>query len=152
MLRHPPARVFAAWTRADHIQGWLTPGPGTRLEASVDCREGGRLSFVFRDPEGAVNRVGGRYLVVRPPERLVFTWQWLSADAPEGREPREVPLDAVGVETLVTVDFTAKADGTLLTITHRRFNTDLEAQRHDAGWQGALDQLPAYLDAEGEQT
>jgi len=151
-LRHPPARVFEAWTRAEHLQGWLTPGPGTRLDATVDCREGGRLSLVFHDPDGTVNRVGGRYLVVRPPERLVFTWQWLSAAAPEGGERREVPLDAVDVETLVTVDFAARAGGTLLTITHQRFKTDAETERHGAGWTGALAELPAYLDAlRGEQ-
>jgi uncharacterized protein YndB with AHSA1/START domain len=151
-LRHPPARVFAAWTRAEHLQGWLTPGPGTRLEATVDCREGGHLSLVFHDPDGTVNRVGGRYLVVRPPERLVFTWQWLTASAPEGDEQREVPLGAVGVETLVTVEFAAKPGGTLITITHQRFKTDVEAERHGAGWTGALVQLPEYLDTlEGEQ-
>lgn len=151
-LRHPPARVFEAWTRAEHLQAWLTPGPGTWLDATVDCREGGRLSLVFHDPDGSVNRVGGRYLVVRPPEKLVFTWQWLTAAAPEGAETREVPLDAVGVETLVTVDFVAKSGGTLLTITHQRFKTDPEVERHGAGWTGALAQLPAYLDAlTGEQ-
>jgi len=26
------------------------------------------------------------------------------------------------------------------------FKTDVEAERHGAGWTGALDQLPAYLD------
>jgi hypothetical protein len=45
------------------------------------------------------------------------------------------------------VDFAASHGGTLLTITHQRFKTDVEAERHGAGWAGALDQLPAYLDA-----
>jgi uncharacterized protein YndB with AHSA1/START domain len=147
-LRHPPARVFAAWTRAEQIEQWLTPGPGTTIEADVDCREGGNLSFVFRDPDGTKNRVTGRYLIVRPPEQLVFTWQWQASEAPPGAETRAVPADAAGVETLVTVDFTVRPEGTLLTVTHQHFKTDAETQRHGAGWTGALDQLPGYLDAD----
>jgi uncharacterized protein YndB with AHSA1/START domain len=147
VLRHPPARVFAAWTRAEQIQHWLTPEPDTRITAQVDCREGGEFGFTFHDANGTVSRVGGRYLVVRPPERLVFTWTWLASDAPAGAPPGAVPLDAVGVETLVIVDFAPRADGTLLTITHQRFKTDAEVLRHRAGWTAALDQLPSYLDA-----
>lgn len=146
-LSHPPARVFAAWTHAEQMQRWLTPGPGTRMSAQVDCRVGGELTLVYYDPDGTVHRVGGRYLVVKPYERLVFTWTWLSSDAPAGSPPRALPLDAIGVETLVTVDFAACPGGTLLTLTHQRFKTDAEAERHGAGWTGALDQLPVYLDA-----
>lgn len=148
VLRHPPARVFTAWTRAEQIERWLTPGPGFTLEAQVDCRAGGELHFVFRDPDGTKNRVTGRYLVVRPPERLVFTWQWQTSEAPTGGAPRVVPDDAVGVETLVTVDFASHRNGTLLTVTHERFKTESETQRHSAGWTGALDQLPGFLDTE----
>jgi uncharacterized protein YndB with AHSA1/START domain len=150
-LRHPPARVFAAWTNGEQMQRWLIPGPGTRMTAQVDCRVGGALTLVYHDPDGTVHRVGGRYLVVRPPERLVFTWTWLSSDAPATSPRRPLPLDAIGVETLVTVDFAATSGGTLLTITHQRFKTDVEAERHGAGWAGALDQLPAYLDAHPEE-
>jgi uncharacterized protein YndB with AHSA1/START domain len=147
-LRHPPSRVFAAWTRAEQIEQWLTPGPGTTIEADVDCREGGTLSFVFLDPDGMTNRVTGRYLIVRPPERLVFTWQWQASEAPPGAAAQPVPADAVGVETLVTVDFAARPEGTLLTVTHQHFKTEAETKRHGAGWTGALDQLPGYLDTD----
>lgn len=148
VLRHPPARVFTAWTRARQIERWLTPGPGFTLEAHVDCRTGGELQFVFGDPDGTQNRVTGRYLVVRPPERLVFTWQWQTSEAPPGAAPRVVPAAAVGVETLVTVDFAPHPAGTLLTVKHERFKSESETQRHSAGWAGALAQLPGFLDAE----
>ena len=117
------------------------------MTAVMDCREGGELTFTFHVPDGTVHRVGGRYLVVRPPQRLVFTWVWLSSQALASAPSRPLPLDAVGVETLVTVDFAACPGGTLLTITHQRFKSDVEAERHSAGWTGALDQLPAYLEA-----
>ena len=147
-LRHPPARVFAAWTRADQIERWLTPGPGFTIEARVDCRAGGALDFVFRDPDGTKNHVTGRFLVVRPPERLVFTWLWQTSRSPLGGKPGVVPADAIGVETLVTVDFASCPEGTLLTVTHERFKTESEAQRHGAGWTGALDRLLPFLDIE----
>jgi uncharacterized protein YndB with AHSA1/START domain len=146
-LRHAPARVFAAWTSAEQMQRWLTPGPETRMTAQVDCREGGELILVYHDPDGTVHRVGGRYLVVNPPHRLVFTWTWLSSEAPVGTPPQLLPLDAIGVETLVTVEFAPCPEGTLLTLTHQRFKTEAEAERHGAGWSGALGQLPTYLDA-----
>ena len=145
-LRHPPARVFAAWTSAEHLQRWLTPGRDTRLNAQIDCREGGELALTFFDPDGTVNRVAGRYLLVRPPAKLVFTWTWLSSETLANSPPRPLPLDAVGVETLVVVECAPHVNGTLLTITHQRFKSDAEAERHGAGWNGALDQLLTFLE------
>jgi uncharacterized protein YndB with AHSA1/START domain len=146
-LRHPPAKVFEAWSRAEHLERWLKPGPDVRMEAQVDCRVGGDLRFTFFNADGTVNRVEGSYLVVRPPERLVFTWVWKSHEIPTGTVPLPMPLDSIGVETLVTVDFAARPNGTLLTITHQRFESGSETERHAGGWTGALDQLPAHLES-----
>jgi uncharacterized protein YndB with AHSA1/START domain len=145
-LRHPPAKVFEAWSRAEQLERWLKPGRDVRMKAQVDCRVGGGLTFTFFNTDGTINRVEGSYLVVRPPERLVFTWTWKSREVPAGTVPLPMPVDSIGVETLVTVDFAARPDGTLLTITHQRFESGSEAERHAGGWTGALDQLPNHLE------
>ena len=151
----PRELVFKAWTDENQFNQWFGAAAcnGSSLESTkVDARVGGKYRLQVRSADGEYFTSVGVYREVKPPERLVFTWQWLSAAAPEGGERREVPLDAVDVETLVTVDFAARAGGTLLTITHQRFKTDAETERHGAGWTGALAELPAYLDAlRGEQ-
>ena len=59
------------------LRRWWAAGPdwGTPL-AEVDLRPGGRYRLSMREPGGAVHTVGGEYLEVRRPERLVYTWAW----------------------------------------------------------------------------
>jgi uncharacterized protein YndB with AHSA1/START domain len=85
VLRAPAAEVFDAWTDASRLRQWLNPGPGVLAEATADPVVGGRFRLVKLTSSG-VDEVTGRYLVVDPPRRLVFTWR--SPDSTGGAETR----------------------------------------------------------------
>ena len=102
------------------------------LSAENDARSGGRYRWVMRTPDGEEHDVSGVYREVVPNEKLVFTWAWKST--PER-------------ESLVTVTFKHDGDGTLLTLTHEQFFDEDARDRHQDGWNGAMEKLEKYLTA-----
>ena len=132
ILPGPPERVWRALTDAAALAAWFWP---RHLEpaATTDPRPGGRFRIAAaRGPSGEPASgfaVEGEYTVVRPPERLVFTWRW------EG-DPEE---------TLVTIELSAVDTGTALRLTHERFGDDAARDNHLVGWTDCLDRLPAWL-------
>ncbi len=68
----PRARVFAAWTQAEHLAGWFGPKSFTVPVCEADPRPGGAIRVCFRSPEGRDFWVRGVYREVLPPERLVI--------------------------------------------------------------------------------
>ncbi|MDN5861169.1 MAG: SRPBCC domain-containing protein [Pseudonocardia sp.] len=126
-------RVFAAWTHPEVLRRWWAAGPGWASPwIEVDLRVGGSYRLAMTAPGAAdTNVVAGQYLEIAPPRRLVYTWQWESAEAPGG--------DAV---TLVTVEFRdAGAAGTTVVLTHSGFPDADARDQHDAGWRACLAQL-----------
>ena len=74
----------------------------------------------------------GISLEVEPPKRLVFTWAWEEGGCPD-------------IETLVELDFRPSGEGTELTLTHRRFNSEEMRDEHNSGWTRCLDCLEEML-------
>jgi uncharacterized protein YndB with AHSA1/START domain len=70
----------------------------------------------------------GVFLLVAPPARLAYTWQWTAG-----------PLSRV--DTLVEVSFDPDGDGTLVTVSHSKFETAHVSDAHGAGWAEALERL-----------
>lgn len=129
-LAAPPERVYAAWTRPEHLLHWFGPPGIVMLQAEADARVGGRYRLVGRTPDGEINDVGGTYVEVVPDRRLVFTWAWHTT--PER-------------ESLVTIDLAPDGDGTMMVLTHERFFDEAARDRHQVGWTGSLDRLATYL-------
>jgi uncharacterized protein YndB with AHSA1/START domain len=129
-LKAPPAKVFAAFTDPEKVKGWMGPGEIKALRAESDVRVGGRYRWVMKSPEGEEHDVGGVYREVVPNEKLVFTWAWKST--PER-------------ESLVTVLLKPDGDGTLLTLTHEQFSDQEARDRHQGGWNSALDKMEKFL-------
>ncbi|MDL9980446.1 SRPBCC family protein [Microbacterium sp. ASV49] len=120
--------MWELWTDPQHLGAWHRPslefGPTI---ATVDLRPGGTYRLEMLDPEGQVQAVGGTYLDIDRPHRLVFTWRWDGSDN----------------DTRVEVRF-ADADGsTTVTIVHTDFVAQAEADMHAAGWAGCLETLAA---------
>ena len=126
----PPAKVFSAWTDPEKIMHWFGPEQAETLRAESDARVGGRYRIVMRTPDGEEHDVSGVYREVVPNQKLVFTWAWRST--PER-------------ESLVTVLLKSDGDGTLLTLMHEQFFDEPARDRHQHGWNGALEKLEKFI-------
>jgi uncharacterized protein YndB with AHSA1/START domain len=123
----PPDAVFDAWTNPDVLQRWWAAAPGWETPlAEVDLRPGGRYRLTMRDPQtGAEHTVGGEYIEVRRPDRLIYTWAW---------EP-------AGGSSRVTVDFRADGDGTRVELSHSELSSEESRAQHEHGWNACFDNL-----------
>lgn len=131
---HPRERVFDAWTRPEALRSWFGPEGMSSEGAEADVRVGGSYRVPMVGPDGDDHIVYGTYEEIDPPSRLVFTWAWeVCGDDPGG------------YEMLVTVEFQADGDATLMTL-HQEGLASAEARdRHDEGWSSSFNCLDAYL-------
>jgi uncharacterized protein YndB with AHSA1/START domain len=125
-----PAKVFAAWTDPEKVKRWMGPGDVQVLHAENDARSGGRYRWLMMAPDGEEHDVSGVYREVVANEKLVFTWAWKST--PER-------------ESLVTITLKGDGGGTLMTLTHEQFFDAEARERHQHGWNGAMEKLEKYL-------
>jgi len=136
LTRHfdaPREQVFAAWTSPEALKRWWCPPGWIPERIEVDLRRDGAYVFAMRK-SGTKTTVSieGRFLVVEPPQRLVYSWNWNGAF--EGMP-----------ETFVTVDFQATGTGTDVVVTHENF-TDVQLwHRHRSGWIDACDRMERAL-------
>src|ERR1700758_5407923 len=63
----PRERVFAAWTKAEHLARWFGPKGFTVPSCEADPRPGGAFCLVMRSPDGKDYRVRGNYREVVAP-------------------------------------------------------------------------------------
>lgn len=136
-FRASPQEVFDACTDPGKLRRWLGPGRFTVTHLEADPREGGRLAFRMRGPEGEA-AVEGTFREVDPPHRVVLAWTWTE------RPAREAALEAT---TLVTLAIAPDGAGARLTLTHERLPA-AERESHREGWAEALHKLAELLDAE----
>lgn len=132
-LNAPPALVFAAWTKPEHLVRWFGPGQTIQdsVKAQMDVRVGGTFRIGFKTDDGGYHEVAGTYREVVENSRLVFTWAWHST--PER-------------ESLVTVTITGEGQQSTLTLLHEHFFDDAARAGHERGWTGTLDKLQALFD------
>ncbi len=128
----PRERVFRAWTNAQELKQWWHPNGFTTGSVEIDLREGGRYSIAMVPPDGKVRYVQGTYVEVQPPERLVMTWMAKGSPRHDGHE------------SLVTLEFVADGEATIVVLTHERL-PDSFVRDHDAGWRSSLGHLADYL-------
>lgn len=135
LIKAPRDRVFAAWTAPEEIVKWFGPETCRVTAAEVDLREGGEYHFRVKARNSDTGETVGEmdlrgvYREVKPPGRLVYTWNW-QGDA-------ELEFG----ETLVTVEFLDKEGFTEVQITHDRFPNGEVRDKHGYGWNGSLDKL-----------
>jgi uncharacterized protein YndB with AHSA1/START domain len=128
-------RVFRAWTEAEAVRRWfIEPSEGRWTEApQIDARPGGRYRLAG-ESGGKPWCVYGTYREVKPPERLVFTWEW-----------DDYPNPGESGRTLVTVEFLERGQRTELVLTHEGFPHESSRDEHSQGWTGCFDAIERLL-------
>jgi uncharacterized protein YndB with AHSA1/START domain len=135
-LDAPRSAAFKAWTDPNQLAQWWGPKGFTNPVCEADPRPGGRLYIVMRGPDGTDYPMGGTFIEVAPPERLVFTGT----------------VDVSGVRVLEThnsVTFTERDGKTIMDLRVRVVKATAEATPMLAGmhegWSQTLDRLGAFL-------
>jgi uncharacterized protein YndB with AHSA1/START domain len=134
-IRTSREKAFHAWTDPSQLRKWFAVAEGfTTPLAEVDLKVGGRYRLGMKAPgDNPLLIVGGVYQEILPPEKLVFTWQWESANP---NEP----------ETLVTVEFYEREGVTEIVLKHELFKDVMQRNKHGEGWAGCLDHLERLLE------
>lgn len=149
-----PERVFAAWIEPEQLARWYGPTHFSNEEVSVGATVGGSFRLVMVAPSGDRFPTGGEFLEVDPPSKLVYR-----DTSPQMSEQFKSmvrgQLEAIGadpetpIEPLVTVNFAADGDGTLLTITtsfgSEAAATAMRRMQMVEGWEESLDSLATNL-------
>jgi uncharacterized protein YndB with AHSA1/START domain len=133
----PREIVFRAWTDPKHLARWWGPKGFTNPVCEWDARPGKVIYVVMRGPNGADYPMGGEFLDVQAPERLVFT-----SGAMDERKK-------LIFEFLHTVTFVERKGGTTLTIHSRVTMVSPDANKYiggfEAGMTQSLERLAAFL-------
>ena len=128
-------RVFDAWTDGEQFAQWFGPMDVTTVFCELDARTGGAWRLLGRNAQRTF-AVSGKYLEVKRPERLVFTFAW--HDKGDHAQPREH-------ETTVRIELRALGDRTEMTMIQGAFLDRTGVDNHNRGWSQSFDKLAALL-------
>lgn len=131
-----PERVFRALTTEEVVQWWGSDEAYRTTSWQADLRVGGAWRATGIGSDGQPFSVGGSYLEIDAPRRLVQTWE---------------PDWDGGAATRVTYLLDATPTGTRVTLRHEGFASRTEScQSHGAGWELVLGWLSAHVAARSE--
>ena len=125
-----PAEAFAAWTKAGPILRWWGEAGVYRTVAwAADVRPGGAWRGAFEGHNAETFGAEGRYVVIEPPRRLVWTWR--ASWAPDA-------------ESVIEMDFAPAGEATRLALVQTGFDPD-ERGEQEEGWRQTVGWLAADL-------
>lgn len=75
----PRRLVFEAHTKCEHLKHWWGPRRYTLESCEMDFRPGGAWRFVLRRPDGNQYGFRGEFREIKPPERIVWTFEFEGA-------------------------------------------------------------------------
>ncbi|WGF89861.1 SRPBCC family protein [Marinivivus vitaminiproducens] len=134
----PPAAVWQAWSRPEHLARWWIPAPIECRVVTLDLRPGGGFVTKMREDDGPFKpHLDACFLEVVPERRLAFTTA-LSA----GWRPAEPWLLLTAI---VTLEPERRGTRYAARVLHK---SPADARRHETlgfhdGWGTVIDQLAA---------
>lgn len=129
------SKVFEAWTSADVMKQWLSPGELISPKAASDPKIGGAFTI---EMEGMMygkftkGIASGTFKELVPDELVVLTWNWAGGYSPP--------------ETVITVTLKDVEGGTELTLTQTGFADEQHRGGYEAGWHSAFEKLSKFID------
>lgn len=132
-------KVWDAWTNPESIKEWLSPEGMTNPEVTNDFKVGGKYRIVMEghdmhDPtHNGIMPVGGKYLEIEKPNKLVFSWLW--ENAPAKTHTTKITI------LLIKID----EEKTEMTLIHSDFADDNMRHEHDMGWKSTFNKLEQFL-------
>ncbi|MBY3257416.1 SRPBCC domain-containing protein [Rhizobium laguerreae] len=130
--------VFRAWTDPKALAQWCGPHGFKAVGDRLEAWPGGRHRACLIAPDGEEHWVGGQYLEVEPPHRLVFTHAWESTTGENSPE------------TVVTITFRDSDGGTEMTFRQSGFDSASSLEGHEDGWAQSFERLSLFLGTESE--
>lgn len=129
----PPERVFQAITDPSQLpQWWGQSGMYRVTRMESDLRVKGKWKSIGVGADGKSFAVGGEYVEIDPPRRLVYTWAYSWGEAPE---------------TTVAWDLVATDAGTLVKLRHSGFAGQAAAANdHAQGWLRVFSWVRAFVE------
>ncbi len=128
----PPERVFAAMTDPRAVARWWGPRGLTTTVLLMEPTVGGSYRYEAHPPGAEPFHLGGQFIEVAPPHRLVYTFRY--------EEP--TPDDQ---ENVVTLTLRASGDGCEVRLLQQPFATDERLALHRGGWSDSLERLHSLL-------
>jgi uncharacterized protein YndB with AHSA1/START domain len=133
----PRERVFACWTRAEHLQHWFAPKGFTIHSCETDPRPGGVFKLRMRAPDGEEHQVRGEFKALDFPHHLVIA---CALDNDKGVEQ---------LQEVIEVTFTESDGRTTVALNAVARGPSDEAaamlKGMDKGWAQTVDRLGAHL-------
>jgi uncharacterized protein YndB with AHSA1/START domain len=133
VLDAPRARVFEAWTRAEHLEHWFGPSRFTVHSCETDPRPGGVFRLCMRSPDGKDYWVRGVFREVVAPERLVI--------ACTAEDENGVPQ----LDELIRVAFAEEHGKTRLTLNASASGAGMLLEGMEKGWAQTVERLHTLL-------
>ena len=128
----PRERVFRACTDPEDLAQWWGPQGFTSPGMDFVPRVGAGYRIAMQPPDGELFHLAGEFLVVDPPEHLVYTFRWEEPD----------PDDQENVVTLVFID---RGSSTEVALSQGPFATEARLELHRQGWTDSFERLSALL-------
>ena len=141
LINAPPARVWRAWSKPEHLAKWWIPAPIECKVVKLDLCPGGGFETRMREDDGDFRpHVEGCFLEIVPEVRMVWT-TCLS----EGWRPTEPWLALTAVITLALEGESTRYSARVLHKTAADSRKHEEMGFHE-GWGTTIDQLAAFVE------
>ena len=138
VLTTKPEKVYRAFTEADALAKWLPPNGFTCTVHGLEAKVGGTFRMSFRNfTTGNSHSFGGKYLELKPGERLRYTDTFDDPNLPG--------------EILVTVTLKKVSVGTEVGIVQEGIPDVIPEEACYLGWQDSLKNLAALVEPEINQ-